>query len=221
VRFGERACGAAVSRELLEQTRLGGRATPVRRPRTPDPCVVRRRRYRLRSGAHGAATGFGARASRPTPPWRASPPRAKPRRASVSARTARLSRASCLNKPGLGARHAGAHQLRGPAAPPPAVRFSGSVWGRALGRLTIGCSGCGAGHTFERTKGLRDGPAPTDPWGVRRRRDKLRCGAHGAATGLGARASRLTPPQRESPPRTRSQRPLASARAARLSRASR
>jgi hypothetical protein len=71
-------------------------------------------------------------------------------------------------EPSLGARHAGAHQPRGPAAPPPSGRCSGSLWGLVLGRLTIGCSGCGAGHTFERTKGLRAGPAPTDPWGVRR-----------------------------------------------------
>ena len=64
------------------------------------------------------------------------------------------------------ARHAGAHQLRGPAAPPLAARFSGSVWGLSLGRLTIGCSGCGAGHVFSRTK-VTGRPRPTDPWGVR------------------------------------------------------
>jgi hypothetical protein len=63
-------------------------------------------------------------------------------------------------QPSPSARHAGAHQLRGPAAPPPSVRCSGSVWGLAGRRLTIGCSGCGAGHVFGRRKVLCDGPAP-------------------------------------------------------------
>ena len=63
-------------------------------------------------------------------------------------------------QPSPSVRHAGAHQLRGPAAPPPAVRCSGAVLGLAGRSLTIGCSGCGALHVFSRTRLLRDGPAP-------------------------------------------------------------
>jgi hypothetical protein len=40
--------------------------------------------------------------------------------------------ARAAEEPSVGARHAGAHQLRGPAAPPPAARFSAPVLGLAV-----------------------------------------------------------------------------------------
>ena len=60
----------------------------------------------------------------------------------------------------LGAHHAGAHELRGPAAPPPPAPCSGAAPSLAVGRLTIGCSGCGALHALGGMKVLRVGPAP-------------------------------------------------------------
>ncbi len=66
-----------------------------------------------------------------------------------------------------GVRHAGAHQFRGPAAPPPPACCSGLPLGLVVGRLTIGCSGCGALHTFERDGSLARRPRTTDPCVVR------------------------------------------------------
>jgi hypothetical protein len=52
------------------------------------------------------------------------------------------------------------------------------------GGLTIGCSGCGAGHISGRNESFARRPRTTDPWGVRRRRNRLLRGALGAANRL-------------------------------------
>jgi hypothetical protein len=98
------------------------------RPRPTDPCVVRRRRDRLRSGAPGAATGCRARASRPTHPWHASPPRTRRRSTSASARAARLPRASRWKGQASGA----------PRRCAPAPRPGGATTSGALFWLGVG-----------------------------------------------------------------------------------